>query len=400
MTSPFNIIQEYGQLRLSDCVLPHDQESYLRQYLDQVNRYRAIGYFQGSPVFSLYQPPLALPSGIRSLLFRLKRRFGSLRVPATATIAVNKACQCDCEHCSAVFYNSHHRREMSFEILIQALSETSQLGVTNMILLGGEPLLRKDLSRIIASVPKDLSVVTLFTNGEFLTRVRAYELKESGLMGAFISLDDTHEKKHDAGRKRPGLFRKAVEGIGYLKEAGVLVAISSYLSPAKLKEESFEQMMELGKELGVNEVTFFDAIPSGQWLRDTSFLLTAPDRDMIREKVRYYRSQEGYPGLSVQSTMTSECGSAFCFAANTQFYLTAFGDMCPCDFTPLSIGSYPEESLLTLWTRMTTTPPYDQRSKSCRMQSADFRNKYIAPIPLSGPYPYPMKQAMVDIYQD
>ncbi len=94
---------------------------------------------------------------------------------------------------------------------------------------------------------------------------------------------------------------------------------------------------------------------------------------------------------SWQSTMTcGEGGSAFCFAANTQFYLTSRGEMCPCDFTPLTVGRFPEESIANLWNKMTATPPYDQRAKACRMQDPEFRKKFIEPIPLKGPYPFPL----------
>lgn len=251
--------------------------------------------------------------------------------------------------------------------------------------------MKKGLSDLIESVDKDLSIVTLFTNGEFLSRKTCHDLKAAGLLGVFVSLDDTDAGKHDALRHRPGLFAKAMEGIQNLKDSGILVAISSYLSPQKLEEDGFEKMLDLGKKMGVNEITFFDAIPSGRWLHDESCLLKPHHRKIIRDKVRHYRGLTDYPGLSVQSTMTSECGSAFCFAANTQFYLTAFGEMCPCDFTPLTIGAYPDSSIEELWKRMIAIPPYNQRAKSCRMQDPDFRKRYIEILPHSGPFPYPLQ---------
>lgn len=389
---PFQIVYEEKALLLQDCRLSEPERQYTQSYLDRINRYRAIGFHDGSPVYSLYQPPLATKPGMRSLYFRVKRRFEGCRVPATATIAINRVCQCDCQHCSAVFYNASHRREMTFDVLSHALLETCNLGVTNIILLGGEPLLRKDIGPIITLVPKNLSVVTMFTNGEYLTKDVCLSLKNTGLMGVFVSLDDAKETMHDALRCRPGLFRKAMIGIENLQREGILVAISSYLNPQRLKENGFEEMMDLAKRVGVNEVTFFDAIPSGQWLRDTSCLLQNEDRAIIKEKVKYYRSQKDFPGLSVQSTLTSECGSAFCFAANTQFYLTAFGEMCPCDFTPLTIGTYPDKSIAFLWKKMIETTPYDRRAKSCRMQDPVFRRDYIEKIPLEGPYPYPIPE--------
>ena len=391
----FRIFYSGEKLSLSRVRLPDDQAGYLQCYVDQLNRYRIIGFHERSPVFSLYQPSPATPVGRRALKKRLERRFHGERIPATATIAVNKACQCECNHCSAAFYNHSVKREMSSPELKEAVRQSVDLGITTVIFLGGEPLLRRDLEDQIAAVSKDKATVILFTNGEYLTPSKCKTLKEAGLYGVFVSLDETDAKTHDVFRARYGLFDKAVEGIGNLKKAGVLVGISSYLSPERLKQNIFERMMEWGKNLGVNEATFFDAIPSGRWLKEEGHLLSAGDRQKIAGLVKSYRSRTAYPGLSVQSTMTSVCGSSFCFAANTQFYLTAAGEMCPCDFTPLTIGRFPEHSIRELWEKMIRTAPYNQRAKSCRMQDPEFRSRYIRPIPPAGPFPYPLQSFSV-----
>lgn len=380
------------KLILQNDGLGEEAYRYLQAYIDQVNTYKVIGFHEKSPVFSIYQPPLATPAGMRALAMRLRRRFESARFPASATISITKACQCECDHCSAVFYNHCSDKSLSSRDLKAALAQTVELGATTLILLGGEPLLKKDLPEIIASVPAEKATVILFTNGEFLTPDVCRVLKESGLLGAFISLDSADPDEHDRLRKRTGLFERAIRGIENLRQAGVIAGISSYLSPGQLADNMFERMMTLGKRVGAQEITFFDAIPTGRWLRDTSCLLEPNHRQMIAEAVRKYRKLSEYPGLSVQSTMTSEQGSSFCFAANTQFYLTAFGDMCPCDFTPLTIGRFPDEPIADLWQRMIESAPYCERSKQCRMQNLNFRKHYLEQIPEAGPFPYPISK--------
>lgn len=377
-----------GSLQLiADFSLDPESRLYLAQYLAKLNSYQKIGRYEGSPVFSLYQPPPASAAGVRSLVLRLKRRFEGLRIPATATLALNRACQCECEHCSAHYYNHRDTPELSTSEWKQAIRETIELGVTQLIFLGGEPLLRRDLRELVAFVPKAKAVVTMFTNGEYLSRRVCCDLKEAGLLGAFVSIDSVQPEVHDRLRRRPGLFSKAMEGIANLRRAGLLTAISSYLSPDRLREGVFEAMMEFGKKHEVNEVTFFDAIPTGRWLKEKACLLKPEDRGRIAHLVREFRSRGGYPGISAQSTMTSEFGSAFCFAANTQFYLTSHGEMCPCDFTPFTVGRFPQENIETLWKRMICSVPFNHRAKSCRMQDPEFRKKYLDPIPLNAKFP-------------
>lgn len=378
-----------GGLLVLEGDLPPEQKTYLQEYLDKINRYKKIALVNGSPLFSLYQPPPATAAGIRSLKMRLKRRFEHLRVPATATLSVTKSCQCECAHCSAFYYNNSPKPMLSKAQWIEVIRQTVELGATSLILLGGEPLLRRDLSDLVDAVPRSEATVILFTNGEYLTSQKCRELQEAGLLGAFVSLDSADPHIHDTLRLRKGLFEKTLEGIENLMETGLVAGISSYLSSVRLKEGVFGEMMELGRRVGAHEVTFFDAIPTGRWLKDESCLLTEGDRSKIDRLVRDYRSRNAYPGLSVQSTLTSRCGSAFCFAANTQFYMTPHGEMCPCDFTPLTIGKFPDHSIRELWEKMIQTPPYDRRAPSCRMQDPEFRRKYISPLPEEGPFPYP-----------
>ncbi len=360
--------------------LPAAEQDYLLSYLKKVSAYKKIGSFQGQPLFSLYQAPLSSPAGERALSLRLKRRFEKQRIPAVATIAVNKLCQCECQHCSAVFYNHKAQADLDFEVLKRALLEAVELGVSHLLLLGGEPLLRKDLADLVASVPKHQSTVCLFSNGEYLSLAKCKALAEAGLMGVFVSLDSTDPETHNRLRRRPRLFHKALQGIENLQKSGIAVALSSYLSPQNLKEGHLEAMMDLGKKLEVQEVTFFDAIPSGRWLQEESCLLQDEDRKKILKLVLLYRKKADYPGITAQSTLTSPEGSAFCFAANTQFYLSAQGDLSPCDFTPLTVGRYPDFSIADLWKKMIRTPPYHERAKSCRMQDLCFRKKYIHPL--------------------
>lgn len=387
----FRVDYAEGRLELREGLpLPAEFRDYLSNYLRKLSGRRPIGFHRGSPVYSLYQTPPASEAGRRSLQMRLRRRFSGARIPAVATLAVNRACQCRCEHCSALYYNRNRQPELSTDAWREAVAQTTRLGVTQLIFLGGEPLLRRDLGELLQSIDSDEAHAILFTNGEYLIEPYAQALPEQGLMGAFVSLDSVRAEEHDRMRRRPGLFEKAVAGIRCWRSRGALVGISSYLSPERLESGVFQEMMELGRELGVNEVTFFDAIPSGPWLRSEDCLLRPGDRETIRRLAASYRVKSDYPGISAQSLLTSGEGGAFCFAANTQFYLGAGGEMCPCDFTPLTVGRFPEESLETLWRRMTASPPYRCRAKSCRMQDREFRRVWIDAIPEGAALPWPL----------
>ena len=82
-----------------------------------------------------------------------------------------------------------------------------------------------------------------------------------------------------------------------------------------------------------------------------------------------------------------------CFAGWCQLYVTAYGDVTPCDFTPLRFGNCRTEPVADIWKRLASHEAYCERSRHCRMQDHEFRAKYIDHIPDAGPFPYPVELA-------
>jgi MoaA/NifB/PqqE/SkfB family radical SAM enzyme len=68
--------------------------------------------------------------------------------------------------------------------------------------------------------------------------------------------------------------------------------------------------------------------------------------------------------------------------------VSAYGEVSPCDFSPLSFGNLRDEPLKAIWKRMVRHPAYKHRSSVCRMQSERFRHFYIDPIPDNATLPY------------
>jgi MoaA/NifB/PqqE/SkfB family radical SAM enzyme len=66
-----------------------------------------------------------------------------------------------------------------------------------------------------------------------------------------------------------------------------------------------------------------------------------------------------------------------CLAGHYQFHISAGGDFRPCDFTPLSIGNVRQESVASLWKKLTIHPAYRKHRQDCRMQCPSFREEYI-----------------------
>jgi MoaA/NifB/PqqE/SkfB family radical SAM enzyme len=354
-------------------------------------QYENLGEWKGKRVANTFAPPVGSRPQIRALKGLIKTHLLGITSPVAVTFAVTYKCRCRCVHCSAGSHVKNGMQELSTQEAKDVIDASQDLGVTIIAFTGGEPLLRDDLCELISHVDQDKAMPILFTNGRLLNDSYADNLAEAGLYTIFVSLDSPDPEEHDRLRGMPGLFKKATEGLMKMKERGVFVGISSYASRSGTEKEYYRKIHEFAREIGVHNVILFDSVPTGTMLKDTSEMLTGDQRREIGEySARIFRSSI-IPPLSSQAWQNSVEGNLAgigCLAANIQFYISAYGDVAPCDFTPLSFGNIRNEPLKQVWKKMVHHPAYDHRTQFCRMQHAQFRHHYIDPIPVDAKLPY------------
>lgn len=149
-----------------------------------------------SSVRHLSPPPVDVAAPLAATPFRdvHGRPLSDLR------ISVTDRCNFRCNYCmpKEVFGKDYpylpHGALLSFEEITRLARLFVQHGVTKIRLTGGEPLLRKDLERLIAQLaalrtPQGQALdLTLTTNGSLLRR-KAQQLKDAGLKRLTVSLD-------------------------------------------------------------------------------------------------------------------------------------------------------------------------------------------------------------------
>jgi len=370
-------------------ILAKELSGFFDLYLMKLNTNKVLATKRGGNVYTCFLPPLPSKAGVKDLGRKLLRKLLKMTIPSTCTLSVTYACQAKCIHCSAAFNMKKKGKELDTEEFKRVIDQAIDLGVVNITLTGGEPLLRKDIFELIKHVNPDEANCMMFTNGEYLTEENCYKLAEAGLFSVMVSLDSYDPNIHDEYRQIPGLFDKALKGIERAKKAGILVGISTYATREEYYDGSFEKLLQLGKDIGVHEIVVFDPVPTGKLINQVDMILTDEEKEEIAKLTNEFRLRPGYPGVITQAWINGPKGSG-CFGGNEQFYMTSYGDICPCDFTPLSFGNVREDSLETIWNRMLSHPEYSSKCNHCRMQDLEFRRKYIDTIPADSVFPYPI----------
>ncbi len=400
-------MESYDFLHLEMDITPDDKlvakaggqlGPYVQPFVDQfTNVLNSIKVIHKTPdgklVYNLYNPPQPTPAGMRALERKVREIIFKQVWPATSNISVTWRCQCNCEHCSAVSFVNKPGEELTVEELKTVVDGSIELGSNLVIYTGGEPTVRPEILELINHVPKDKAMCMIFTNGIKLSQEGfAQQLADAGLSTLNVSIDHLDPAIHDKLRGVKGLYQKAFDGARMAREAGILTGISTYATPETLKDGSLEKLINKAINEGFHEVTIFDCIPSGKFLKRTDLMLSDADKKEVIKLSRKYHDDPSCPmGVVAQALVNSPMGAG-CFGSYSQYYMTARGDVNPCDFNPITFGNVREMPIQMIWQKMVTHPDFCDRHMTCRMQTQSYRERFIDVIPEPIEWPVTIEQ--------
>src|SRR4029077_446428 len=138
-------------------------------------------------------------------------------------ISVTDRCNFRCTYCMPFDeYTWIERREvLSFEEIERLARLFLRFGIEKIRLTGGEPLVRKDLHRLILRLAnlQGLRDLSLTTNGALLSE-QAEALHEAGLRRINVSIDSLKDDRFQALTKR-GSLQEVLRGLFAAKKAGL-----------------------------------------------------------------------------------------------------------------------------------------------------------------------------------
>ncbi len=224
--------------------------------------------------------------------FRLYRGFLlnslGIKTPVFGGHKLTYNCNLKCKMCPFWRRTSENLSTQKEKEILKQLYDS---GVCAVGFEGGEPLLRKDLTEILAysrSLPLHTSLIT---NGTLLkSRIDEIAPFISGIL--FVSLDGL-EKTHDMIRGVDGCFKRAIEGITAAKEK-VSVTINTTVMADNVHD--IEDLVKLAKDLGVKIVM---SVAHEYRSAEASAPETVEIRKVAKELIELKR--KGYPIMNSTS---------------------------------------------------------------------------------------------------
>ncbi|NMA84817.1 MAG: radical SAM protein [Epulopiscium sp.] len=287
-------------------------------------------------------------------IFFTNHIIGKRLAPISTYVAVTNKCMYHCWHCSAnksiTSAKQNSQSDFTTKELLTIVEELQRLGVGIIGFTGGEPLLRKDLEQIIASIQPS-STSFIFTTGFQLTYERALSLKEAGLFGIAISIDSIDSKRHDMMRGYDGAYHHGIMGIRNAKKAGLYTMSQTVCTKELMDSNEIFELAKMLKDEGIDEMRIMEPMPCGKIEADSDAVLSFGDQQKLKDIHIVLNRDKRYPKTSVFPYVESR-EQFGCGAGSQHSYIDAKGNFGPCDFLGINYGNVFKEDIKEIWERM------------------------------------------------
>jgi len=224
--------------------------------------------------------------------------------PLSLNLMFSNDCETNCAYCYAHRRKVPADRLLSLERWKQILQEASWLGIEQVTLSGGDPLLRKDALALIAELIK-LDMLFLLSTKCHVTADIADRLVEIGMTKPInqytreiqFSMDGPDGNTADELAGSPGYYYRAVDSIRNLVQRGFNLRIKAVVTP--LNAQKIYDWIKQLVEMGVHKISVA-AYNRTFHRHDDSLFLSREDRISIAEQCEQARMD--YPEIDLRMT--------------------------------------------------------------------------------------------------
>jgi radical SAM protein with 4Fe4S-binding SPASM domain len=276
-------------------------------------------------------------------------------------------CNMRCLHCASDLGDGRTRGdELTLDEALRVCRELKDLDCENVVLSGGEAILRREWETIARALVRLGLNVSLISNGLLIDEALATRIHDAGLCRVALSLDGL-EATHNTIRRNPRAFVQVCRALGLLKERGLQVNIVTHINRLNLDElEDLEALvirlgadvwrLQLGSPVGRLAQHPELTITPEELPRIADFIVAAKERGgvyvSVGDNIGYFSHHETALRRGVkESPFPFWCG---CSAGCMTIGIEANGNVKGC----LSLqsdrfveGNVRDEPLATIWTK-------------------------------------------------
>lgn len=324
-----------------------------QRYLNLYNR-EILALFRRALRISMRYPS-RLPSLAR--VIARQYRAGQIRrawlekgyqIPPVMIFSITNRCNLRCKGCYSWAQHRPKDSELKEDKMREVIAEANSLGISTIILAGGEPLVRKDVLEIAGDYPS-LTFV-LFTNGLLIDdRINALLRSHRNIIPV-ISLEGNREDTDE--RRGEGTYDRVIRVMANLKQDRLIFGTAITLTRENYPTVMNGNFMRMLCDTGCSIIFTIDYVP----IETGTDSLILTDEQIASEPVLMEEFRRDFPGVFV-SFPGDEDKFGGCMSSGRGFiHISAAGDVEPCPASPYSDANLKESTLKdALQSRLLTT---------------------------------------------
>ncbi|MBN2111413.1 MAG: radical SAM protein [Methanosarcinaceae archaeon] len=283
--------------------------------------------------------PLLEKLTLDGVLWWREERMNYWNVPEPAGVLWDLTSRCNlrCKHC-VVSAGEAGRDELDLDECHRLIDEFAEFGVGQLILSGGEPMVREDFFDIAEYAAEKGLLIQVATNGTLIDENAAHRLAGIGA-STQVSFDSSEPAIHDEFRQHPGSWMKTKKGIEQLKDAGVPITLAVTVTTMNI--DNVPQIYEMAIEMGVQTFRILPFVPFGRGRYAdelevsparmgelTEFLHSKRDEDEINiAPMEFECTLSPPPEQGIDDDVRIGCDGAISYCT-----VTSTGEVLPCNY--------------------------------------------------------------------
>jgi MoaA/NifB/PqqE/SkfB family radical SAM enzyme len=249
-------------------------------------------------------------------------------IPSFLIASVTADCNLRCAGC----YDRARARSGEEGLLSRSewgrvFAEAGKLGVSMILLAGGEPLLRRDVIEEAAEYPG--IIFPVFTNGTMIDDelIRIFDRQRN--LVPVISIEGGEEQTDK--RRGSGVYAQTVAAMQKLRSEGILFGVSITVTAQNADSVTGAEFLDNLQNIGCCAAVFVEYVPVE--LRE----LALDEKQSERFRKRLDALRNGERDMILISFPGDEKALGGCLAAGRGFFhINASGGAEPCPFSPYS----------------------------------------------------------------
>ena len=274
---------------------------------------------------------------------RAEEEKAGVHVPPFLIASITSSCNLHCagcySRCSEATTDAAPVKQLSGGEWLRIFREAEEIGMSYILLAGGEPMLRRSVIEAAGTIPN--VIFPIFTNGTYLDDRYLELFDRCRNLIPVMSIEGGREVT-DA-RRGEGVYDKLVDNMDRLCARDLIFGVSVTVTTENLREVGSPAFLELLAKRGCRLVVFVEFVP----VTEESANLAPGDgeREILRETIARLRRE--YGEMVFVSFPGDEKSSDGCIAAGRGFFhVNSHGGAEPCPFSPYSDVNVRDTSLL------------------------------------------------------